>query len=90
MFKNAKTECEGFGEEVLILSVWVHREWNHTAFSKQQGWCENARSRRDREHKHQEGHRYAHPMGTACIYLRIEWMKARITTEIFSDFDFTH
>lgn len=29
MFKNAKTECEGFGEGVLILSVWVHREWNH-------------------------------------------------------------
>ena len=50
--KNAKTECEGFGEEVLILPVWVHREWNHTAFSKQQGWCENARSRRDREHEH--------------------------------------
>lgn len=29
MFKNAKTECEGFGEGVLILSVWVPREWNH-------------------------------------------------------------
>lgn len=32
MFKNAKTtnkknkECEGFGEEVLVLPVWVGRE----------------------------------------------------------------
>lgn len=85
MFKNAKTECEGLEKGIDSVCVGAQSGTITTAFSKQQGWCENARSRRDSEHEVLLGRSpLCSPQGNSLHLFESEWMKDRIRTGILA------